>query len=66
MCLDKILIRCVLNHESKDILWEFHSGVVGGNVRGKETSKKVLQDGLWWRMLFKYAKVYARFCNVCQ
>jgi hypothetical protein len=26
--------------------------------------KKVLQDGLWWATLFKYAKAYDRSCDV--
>jgi hypothetical protein len=30
--LDNILIQCVLNHEIFYILWECHSGVVGGHV----------------------------------
>jgi hypothetical protein len=64
--LDNILRRCVLNHERKDILWEFHNRVVGGHVGGKETAQKVLQVGLWWAALFKYAKEYARYCDTFQ
>jgi hypothetical protein len=64
--LDNILRRCVLNHERQDILWECHSGVVGGHVGGKATAQKVLQDGLWWATLFKDAKEYARSCDTCQ
>jgi hypothetical protein len=64
--LDSILRRCVLDHERQDILWECHSGVVGGHVGGKATAQKVLQDGLWWATLFKDAKAYARSCDVCQ
>jgi hypothetical protein len=30
--LDSILRHCVLDHERPDILWECHSGVVGGHV----------------------------------
>jgi hypothetical protein len=59
-------MRCVLNHERKDILWECHSGVAGGHVGGKGTSQKVIEAGLWWAMLFKYAKEYARSCDICQ
>jgi hypothetical protein len=42
--LDNILRRCVLNHKRKDILWECHNGVVGGDVGGKDTAYKILQD----------------------
>jgi hypothetical protein len=32
---DNILQHCVLDHERPDILWECHSGVVGGNIARK-------------------------------
>jgi hypothetical protein len=40
--LDSILMRCVLYHEIKDILWECHNGVAGGHVGGKAIAQKVL------------------------
>jgi hypothetical protein len=40
--LDSILRCCVLDHERPDILWECHSGLVGGHVSGKETTRKIL------------------------
>jgi hypothetical protein len=64
--LENILKRCVLSHERQDILWEFHSGVVGGHVGGKDIAHKVLQFGLWWATLFKDAKYYDRSCDTCQ
>jgi hypothetical protein len=64
--IENILRRCVLDHERQDILWEFHSRVVGGHVGGKATTHKVLQEGIWWETLFKDAKVYAISCDVCQ
>jgi hypothetical protein len=32
----------------------------------KTTAHKVLQDGLWWDMLFKDTKEYARSCDTYQ
>jgi hypothetical protein len=64
--LDRILRRCVLDHERQDILWECHSGVAGGHVGGKATTQKILQDGLWWDTLFKDVKEYSIYCDVCQ
>jgi hypothetical protein len=64
--LDNILKRYVLNHERQDILWECHSGVAGGHVGGKATAHKVLKAGIWWAMLFKDAKEYARSCDTFQ
>jgi hypothetical protein len=62
--LDSILMRCILDHERHDILWEFHSGVPGGHVGGRATAQKFFQDGLWWAMIFKYVEAYARSCDV--
>jgi hypothetical protein len=55
-----------MDHERHDILWEFHNGVVGGHVGGKATAHKVIQAIIWWEILFKDAKVYARSCDICQ
>jgi hypothetical protein len=40
--LDNILKRCVIDHAILDILWECHSGVVGGHVQGKETTQNII------------------------
>jgi hypothetical protein len=64
--LDNILRRCVLDHERKDILWECHNRVTKGHVGGKATAHKFLQGRLWWEMLFKDEKVFARSFDVCQ
>ena len=63
--LDRILRHCVLNHERPNILWECHSGVAGGHVRGKTTARNILQARLWWPTVFKDDKEYARACDVC-
>jgi hypothetical protein len=57
--LDSILRRCILDHERQEILWQCHSGVMGGHVGGKAITQKVLQVGLWWATLFKDAKAYS-------
>jgi hypothetical protein len=36
--LENILRRYIINHERPKILWECHSGFVGGHVGGKETA----------------------------
>jgi hypothetical protein len=64
--IDNILRRCVLSHKRHDILWECHSGVVGGYVGGKAIAQKVLQDVLWWDTLFEDAKDYSRSCDTYQ
>jgi hypothetical protein len=62
---DEILKRCVMEIERPMILEESHEGIVGGHYVGKETVQKVLQVGLWWPMLHRDAKKYARACDVC-
>jgi hypothetical protein len=39
--LDNILRHCVLDHERPDILWECHSGVVGGHVGERQLPKDI-------------------------
>jgi hypothetical protein len=64
--LDSILKKCVLDHERQDIPWECHNKVARGHVGGNATTQKFLQDGLWWEMIFKDEKVYARSCDAYQ
>ena len=66
LSLDKVLPRCVLNHERDDVLWECHLGVVGGHVGVKATTRKLLQAELWWRMIFRDPKKYSNNYDVCQ
>jgi hypothetical protein len=46
--LDNILWRCALEHEWEDIISEAHTGPTGGNFQVDMTTRKILQDGLWW------------------
>jgi hypothetical protein len=63
---DEILRRCVMEEERPLILEEAHEGIAGGHYAGKETTQKILRDGLWWPTLHKYAKEYYKACDVCQ
>ena len=47
MGLDDILIRCVLEHEIDNIMYEAHYGPVGGHFQADTTAKKIQQSGLW-------------------
>ena len=64
MGADKILRRCVLEHERTIILVESHEGIVGGNYAGKATVQKVSHARLWWPIVHKYAKEYCQQCDV--
>ena len=66
MGLDEILRRCDMESERPLILAEAHEGIAGGHYAWKETTQKVLRDGLWWPTLHKDANEYYRACDVCQ
>jgi hypothetical protein len=54
--LDNILRRCVLDHERPEILWECHSGVVGGHVGGKATAQKYFKQDYGGLLCLKMLK----------
>jgi hypothetical protein len=64
MGADKILRRCVLEHEQPKVLAEAHEGIVGGHYVGKATTYKVLHAGLWWPIVHKDAKEDYQNCDV--
>jgi hypothetical protein len=43
---EKILRRCVMEHERPIILAEVHEGIVGRHYAGKATAQKILHTGL--------------------
>lgn len=43
-----------------------NSGVAGGHMGGKTTTRKVLQEGLSWPTRFRDAKEYAKKCDIYQ
>jgi hypothetical protein len=64
MGLDEILRRCVMEAEIPLIMAEAHEGIVGGHYAGKETTQKILRDGLQWPTLHKDSKEYYKACDV--
>jgi hypothetical protein len=66
MGADRILRRCVLEHEWPITLAEAHEGIARGHYAGKSIAQKVLRVGLWWPTVHKYAKQYFHNCDVCQ
>jgi hypothetical protein len=66
MGADSILHRYVLEHERPRVLAEDHEGIEGGNYAGKDTTQKVLREGLWWPTIHRDSKEYCERCDVCQ
>ena len=66
MGLEKILIRCVLEHERNNIMYEAHYGLGGGHFQADTTAKKIQKLGLWWPTLHKDCKKFVSQCDRCQ
>jgi hypothetical protein len=64
--VDRILQRCVLEHERSMILEEVHDEIARGHYVGKATMEKILCARLWWPTLHKNAKEYFKSYNTCQ
>ena len=45
---------------------EAHAGVLGGHYAGKETMRKILQDGLWWPTIHMDTIKYCFDYDKCQ
>jgi hypothetical protein len=58
--------RWFMEAERPLIIAEPHEGIARGHYEGKETTQKVLRDGLWWPTLHKDAKDYYKACDVHQ
>jgi hypothetical protein len=58
--IDGITKSCKLDHECVGVIQDSHSGVTRGHYRGNPTMQKVLQVGLWWPVVFKDDKEYAK------
>ena len=65
MGLDKIIKRCVLEHERDNIMHEAHYGPMGGHFQEDTTSNKIQQSRLWWPTLYKDCKKFVIQCDQC-
>src|SRR3954463_7761166 len=63
---DRVVRRCIPEHEQKDILRQCHNSLYGGHHAGERIAHKVLQSGFYWPTLFKDARRYVMSCDKCQ
>ena len=63
---DEILRQYVLPDEKERILVEEHDRVAGGHYGSHVTTKKILQDILWWPTLHSDVEDYQKSCDSCQ
>ena len=45
---------------------ELHDGPTRGHYSGDSTAHKILREGYYWPMLFRYAHAHVRKCDIFQ
>ena len=66
MCSDQVIRKCVPSEEFDSIISTCHSMVCGGHFSARRTSRKVLDFGFYWSILFKDSYMSCRLCDKCQ
>jgi hypothetical protein len=61
-----LILRCVLPHETHQIVTELHAGVCGGHFSGRTTAHKIMCVGYYWLTLFKDTHTFICTCKPCQ
>lgn len=51
-----ILLKCLTEDETKNVMREFHAGDCGGHLYWKSTADKILRAGYYWPSLFTDVK----------
>ncbi|XP_072073990.1 uncharacterized protein [Arachis hypogaea] len=65
-CPDKMIQRCVLEDEMRDVLLYCHNSSYGGHFGAERIAVKILQSGFYWPSIFKDAREFVSQCNECQ
>jgi hypothetical protein len=61
-----MLLICLSLSKSIEFIKEIHEGVYGGHFSPMVTSHRIIQDGFYWSMLFRYVHTFVRKCFPCQ
>lgn len=61
-----MLVLCLDQDQSKEVVRELHEGICGGNFTTHMTTNKILRTGYYWPTLFRDAHAYKRKCEACQ
>lgn len=62
---DELLLRCLSNQESQEILKEACNGICGAHQFGPKLGDQIYGMGYYWPKLFSDA-TYAKQCHACQ
>ncbi len=60
------MCRCLTTLEAQIVLKELHEGMVGRHVAANIISKKILNLGYWWPIIFKDIHEFCKSCDNCQ
>ena len=63
---EDILLNCLIENETDNIMKEFHAGDCGGHLYWKSTVDKILRAGYYWPTLFSDVKNFTTSCHKCQ
>ena len=63
---DGILLRCVDENKSQELIREFHEGICGGHFAPTATAHKIIRAGFYWPSIFKDSYTTVRRCVSCQ
>jgi hypothetical protein len=61
-----VLLRCLIESKTENVINEFHEGVCGGHHAWRATTYKIPRAGYYWPKLFTDVNTKVRACNSCQ
>jgi hypothetical protein len=61
-----ILLRCIYENQSQELIREFHEGICGGNFSPTATTHRIIRFGFYWPSMFKDSYAMIMKCVSCQ
>ncbi|KAL9375097.1 hypothetical protein Peur_031976 [Populus x canadensis] len=65
-CPDQIFRRYIPDNEVSNVIKLCHSEACGSQFSSKKTATKILQNGFYWRTMFKDTHAFCKTCKNCQ
>jgi hypothetical protein len=63
---DGMLLRCVDENQSQELIREFHEGICGGHFSPTTTDHKIIREIFYWTSIFRDLYATIRKCFLCQ
>jgi hypothetical protein len=63
---DGILLICVEENKSQELIREFHEGICDGNFSPTIAAHKIIREGFYWPSIFRYLYATIRKYLSCQ